>query len=169
MLAKEAKPLAHRDAALQKKAADLIDHSCPITDQARSYAVQRLQIQLIVGLHRNAACRRPLHGFRDRVGVSEIVLVALTERPGISRRHLLHLVTERYQLASHIMRRHAGLDANQAPRHVRKPCCDPAARELLAQNNRTLLIKANQMERLLTPYGQKIETVEKTVSCPFPA
>jgi hypothetical protein len=48
------------------------------------------------------------------------------------------------------VRRHAGLDANQAPRHVREPCCDPAARELLAQNDRTLLIQANQMERVLT-------------------
>src|SRR5215831_16967253 len=87
LLTEEAHPLAYRDAMLQKKAADLIDHSCPLANQARSYAVQRLQIQLIVGLHRDAACRRPLHGFRDRVGVSEIVLVALTERPGISRRH----------------------------------------------------------------------------------
>jgi hypothetical protein len=44
---------------------------------------------------------------------------------------------------------HAGLDANQALRHIHKPCCDPAARELLAQSDRTLLIQANQMERVL--------------------
>ena len=78
MQTEEAYPLAYRDATLQKKAADLIDHSCPLANQARSYAVQRLQIQLIVGLHRNAACRWPLHGFRDRVGVSEIVVRATT-------------------------------------------------------------------------------------------
>jgi hypothetical protein len=45
---------------------------------------------------------------------------------------------------------HAGRDANQALRHIHKPCCDPAARELLAQNDRTLLIQANQIERVLT-------------------
>ena len=66
-----------------------------IADQARSHAVQGLQIQLIVGLYRNATCRWPLHGFRDRVRIPEIVLVTLTERLGINRWHLLHVMTER--------------------------------------------------------------------------
>ena len=66
VLTQEAKPLAYRNAALQKKAANLIDHGGPLTDQARSHAVQGLQIQLIVGLYRNATCRWPLHSFRDR-------------------------------------------------------------------------------------------------------
>ncbi len=112
--------------------------------------MQRLQVQLIVGLHRNAACRWPLYGFRDRVGVSEVVLVALTKRLGISWRHLLYFVTERDQLSGNIMCCHSGLDANQAPRRVGKPCYDPAARDLLAQNDCTLLIQANQMQRVLT-------------------
>jgi hypothetical protein len=123
---------------LQKKAADLIDHSGPLADQARSHAVQGLQIQLIVGLYRNATCRWPLHGFRDRVRVSEIVLVTLPERPGIDRWHLLDVMTERDQFSSYAMRRHASLDTDQALRHIRKPCCNPAARELLAQNDRSL-------------------------------
>jgi hypothetical protein len=80
---------------LQEKAADLIDHSRSLADQARSHPVQCLKIELIVGLYWNAACRRPLHSFRDRVGVSEVVLVALPERFGISWRYLPHVMAER--------------------------------------------------------------------------
>jgi len=42
MLAEEAKPLTYRNAMLQKKAADLIDHSGSLADQARSHPVQCL-------------------------------------------------------------------------------------------------------------------------------
>ena len=43
LLPQKAKPLADRNAVLQKKAADLIDNSGPLADQARSHA-QCLQI-----------------------------------------------------------------------------------------------------------------------------
>jgi len=95
LLAEEAKPLTYRNAVLQKETADLIDHGCSLADQARSRPVQCLQIKLIVGLHRNAACGRPLNSFRDRVGISEVVLVALPERFGISGRYLLYVMAER--------------------------------------------------------------------------
>ena len=49
------------DAALQKKAANLIDHCGPLADQARPDPVQGLQIQLLVGLGGNKASCRPLH------------------------------------------------------------------------------------------------------------
>ena len=54
-----------------------------------------VQIKLIVGLHWNAACGRPLNSLRDRVRVSEVVLVALPERFGISGRYLLYVMAER--------------------------------------------------------------------------
>jgi hypothetical protein len=94
-LAEEAKPLSYRNAMLQEKAADLIDHCRSLADQARSHPVQCLQIEFIVSLHWNAACRRPLRSFRDRVGVSEVVLVALPERFGIGWRYLLDVMAER--------------------------------------------------------------------------
>ena len=81
--------MAYRNAVLQEKTADLIDHGRSLADQARSHPVQCLQIKLIVGLHRNAACGRSLNSFRDRVSISEVVLVALPERFGISGRYLL--------------------------------------------------------------------------------
>jgi hypothetical protein len=95
LLSQEANSLPYRKAVLQQKTAKLIDHSCPITDQARSHTMQRLQIQLTIGLYRNAACRGALYSFRDRVRISEVVLMPLTERLGIGRRHLFDLVTER--------------------------------------------------------------------------
>jgi hypothetical protein len=42
LLAEEAKPLSYRNAMLQEKAADLIDHSRSLADQARSHPAQRL-------------------------------------------------------------------------------------------------------------------------------
>ena len=94
-MAKEAKPLTYRNAMLEEKAADLIDHCRSLADQARSHPMQCLQIKLIFGLHWNAACGRPLNSFRDRVGISEVVLVALPERFGISGRYLLYVMAER--------------------------------------------------------------------------
>jgi hypothetical protein len=94
------------------RAADLIDHGRPLSDQARSHAVQRLQVQLIVSLYWNAACRWPLNSFRNCVCVPEVVLVTLTEWLGIVRRYLSHIVTEREQLAGNIVRRHTRLDTD---------------------------------------------------------
>ena len=63
------------DAALQKKAANLVDYRGPFADEARPYPVQRLQIQLLIGLGWNKACRRPLHRLGYAMGISEIILV----------------------------------------------------------------------------------------------
>ena len=84
---------------LQKETAKLIDHSCPIANQPRTHPMQRLQVELIICLDRNAARRRPLHSLRDRVGVSEVVLVALSKRLSISRRDLFDFVTKCNQFA----------------------------------------------------------------------
>ena len=68
--------------------------------------MQRLQVQLIVSLYWNAACRWPQHCFHNCVCVPEVVLVTLTEWLGIGRRHLSHIMTEREQLAGDVVRRH---------------------------------------------------------------
>ena len=41
---------ADDDAALQEKAAYLMDHCGPLADKARPHPVQRLQIELLIGL-----------------------------------------------------------------------------------------------------------------------
>ena len=150
---------------LQKKATNLVDHSCPIPDQTRPHAVQRLQVQLIVGLYRHATCRRALYSFRDRLGVSEVVLVALPKRPGISRRHLFDLVTERKQLPGHVVRGHAGFDPDQAWQHVHKSCGNAAAGHLFAQNDRALLIQANHVQRCSYQYRSQLRVQLRCLSC----
>jgi hypothetical protein len=87
--------LSHSNAVFQKEATKLVDHSRPIANQARTHAMQCLQIELIVRLDRHTAGRRALNGFRNRVGVSEVILVALSKRLGISWRDLFDLMTKR--------------------------------------------------------------------------
>ena len=74
--------------------------------------MQRLQVQLIVSLYWNAACRWPQYCFRNGVCVAEVVLVTLTEWLGIGRRYLSHIMPEREQLAGNLVRRHTGLDSD---------------------------------------------------------
>ena len=42
--------LSHGNAALEKKAADLIDHCRALTDYSAAHAMQRLQIELFAAL-----------------------------------------------------------------------------------------------------------------------
>ena len=78
--------------------------------------MQGLQIQLLVGLGWNKACRRPLHGLGHGMGISEIILVPLPKRLRIRGRDLLHIVAKHGKLASNVVRRHSriGLDPRGA-------------------------------------------------------
>src|SRR6516225_8199337 len=145
--------LPDRDAVLQEKATNLIGHSRPIADQARPHAMQRLQIQLLVGLYRNATRRRALDSFRDRLRIPEVVLVTLPERFGIAWRHLLDLVTKRDQLTRYVMRSHAGFDADEARWHIHKSCGNPGPRDPFAQYDRAFFIQTNYMQRVLAGIG----------------
>ena len=65
--------------------------------------MERLQVQLIVSLYRNAACRGALHSFRDRVGIPEVILVALPKRLRKSRRYLFDHVTDKSVMMSSLI------------------------------------------------------------------
>jgi hypothetical protein len=58
-------------------------------------------------------------------------------------------MAEPEQFASNKVRRHTSLDPNQAWRHVRKPGRNPAASNLLSQDDRSSPIQADQMQRVL--------------------
>jgi len=83
------------------------------------------------------------------VGVPKVVLVALSKRLGISRRHLLDLVAERNQLAGHVVSGHAGFDPDEASRHIHESCGNPTPRDFFAQDDGALLIQANHMQHVL--------------------
>ena len=72
----------------------------PLADKARPHPVQRLQIQLLIGLGWNKASRRSLHGLGHSMSISEVILVPLSKRLRICRRNLLHIVANRRKLTS---------------------------------------------------------------------
>jgi hypothetical protein len=114
----------------------------PLSFKARSHAVQCLQVQLIVGLYWNAACRWPQHCLRNRVCVPEVVLVTLTKWLGIGRRYLSHIMTEREQLAGNIV---ASIPIKQGDAFASRSG-NPATGKFLTQDNRSLLVQADQVK-----------------------
>jgi hypothetical protein len=147
LLAQKAGSLADCNAALQEEATDLIDHGRPLSDQARSHAVQRLQVQLFVSLYWNTACRWPQHCFRNCVCVPEFVVVKWL---GIGRRYLSHIVTEREQLTGKHCASPDPLRSRSSKAMHSLAACQSAAGKLLTQDNRSLLIQADQVECVLT-------------------
>ena len=120
-MAKETRSLPDDDAALQEKAAYLIDHCGPLADKARPHPVQRLQIELLIAFGRNKARRRSLHGLGHSECISEVILVPLPKRLRICRRNLLHIMAKRRKLPSNVVCRHPRFDANEARWEVCKP------------------------------------------------
>ena len=55
-------------------------------------------------------------------------------------------MAERFELAADLMRSRAGLEADQAARHIRQPTFELAARELDPEDDRAALIEADQVE-----------------------
>jgi hypothetical protein len=79
------------------------------------------------GLDSDEVHRRPLHRFRDRLGIAVVVLVALEERLDVLRRDQADVVSERLNLAGDVMRATAGFKPDKAAWKVGEP-----ARELAA-------------------------------------
>ena len=72
-------------------------------------------------LDRDKAHRRPAHRLADRRRVRGIVLVSAYVGLGIGRRDQAHVVADPGQLAHPVMRRGAGLHADQAGRQLGEP------------------------------------------------
>src|SRR5215469_18195010 len=102
-MAKQPQSLPDNDAALQEKTANLIDHCGPFADKARPHPVQRLQIELLIGLGWNKARRRSLHGLSHSISISKVILVSLPKWLRIGRRNLLHIVAKRRKLPSNVV------------------------------------------------------------------
>jgi hypothetical protein len=75
------------------------------------------------------------HCLGYRLGVAEVVLVALAERLHELRRDQLHIVAQGQQLTAAMMSANTGLHADQASWHVGQPSLNLPTGELLAQDN----------------------------------
>jgi hypothetical protein len=96
--------LSHGNAALNQKAADLVDDGGALADKPRADAVQREEIALLGRLDRDKVHGRPLHRFSDRLGIAIVVLVALEERLYVLGWDQAHVVPECVDLARNVMR-----------------------------------------------------------------
>jgi len=104
---------------------------------------------MVDGLGRDELHRRALHGFGNRFGIIEVVLLSLRIGANVSRRHQPGIVAKPLEPAAEMVRADAGFHANQTSRHIREPCFHLAARPLLPQHNCTALIETNDVERVL--------------------
>ena len=78
---------AYGDPAFQHEGANLVDDAGALRDQPLAHPMQRLQVQLLRGLGRHELHRRTLHGFGNRFGIIEVVLLSPAIGANIFSRH----------------------------------------------------------------------------------
>src|SRR5260221_11508189 len=83
------------------------------------------------------------------LGIAEIILLPLRVGANILRWHQPGIVAQCPKFATEMMRADAGLHTDQARRYVGKAGLDLASRPLLPQHDGTVLILANDVERVL--------------------
>jgi hypothetical protein len=111
--------------------------------------VQGLKIELLGRLYRHKPHRWPLHGLRNRLGIPQIVLIALQERLYILGRHQPGVMAKGDQLSAQMMSANAGLHADEAGWHIGQSVLKLAARELRFEDDGSALVEANQVENSL--------------------
>lgn len=80
--------------------------------QAVAHPVERLQVDLLRRPHLHEAHGWPRYGLRDRLGVDQVVLVALHVRLHELRRHDAHRMAHRLKLARQPLRARARFHAD---------------------------------------------------------
>ena len=106
------------DAELRKVSPDSIDHRGLLADEQMTAAMQRQATLLLWRLGRDEPHVGPGDRFADRLSIHSIILMALDVGFHIGRRHQADGVAEDLEFARPMMRRGAGLDANQAWREL---------------------------------------------------
>jgi hypothetical protein len=145
----EADTLAHGDPAFQHEGANLVDDAGALRHQPLAHPMQRLQVQLLRGLGRHELHRRALHGFGNRFGIIEVVLLSLAIGADIFGRHQPGIVTKRREFAAQVMCADAGLHADPTRRQIGEPRFHLATRPLLPQHDGAARIVAHDVERVL--------------------
>jgi hypothetical protein len=119
--------------------------------QPVTYAVQGLQVELIVALDGYEAHVVSRHRFGDRLGIDEIVLVGSYERLHELCRDQPHILALIAQACADKMRTCTSFDAHQRLGQVRRVGQPLFAGELLPDNNFAALVQCHQMKRRLAP------------------
>src|SRR5246127_5530963 len=149
----------HRDSTLQQQTTDLVYHRSTSHDPALAHPVQRLHIQLLVGLDRHKPHRGTAHRFGDRFGINEVVLVGLHERLHVLCRHQAHLMPLFAQSPAKEMGPSASFHPNQANLHVRSETKKLRTRKLLPHDHFSELAQTNKMKHCLAKIDTNAEQV----------
>ena len=93
--------------------ANLIDDAGPSSHEPVAHSVQRLQIELILGLDGHETHVLPLHRLGNRFCIAVVILVGFNERSHKLRRNQAYLVPLFAQRSPQKVRAHAGFHADQ--------------------------------------------------------
>src|SRR6202035_337709 len=104
------------DPELGKMGPDCIDHRGLLTDEQMTGAVEHQATLLLGGLGWHEPHVGPGDRLANGLRISRVILLPLDVRLHIGRRYQPHLVAQRLQLARPMVRRGAGLNADQARR-----------------------------------------------------
>src|ERR1700683_5571585 len=126
--AQRPKSLAHRDAALEQKGADLVDHAGALANQSFTYSMKPLKIELFNRFDGDKLHSRTQHRLGNRFRITEVVLLPFRIRPDIPGRHQPRIVAKRLELPTQVMCPDARLHADETRCHVGEPSLDLAAR-----------------------------------------
>ena len=142
---------ADGDAALQQQSANLVDHRGAPTHPPFAHSVQRLQVELIVGLDGHKAHRGTGYSLGTRFRIDVVVLVRLHVWLHILCRHQAHIVPLFPQSTAQKMRPSAGLHADQALAQVRGKAKQLSPRAFLDNHNFTPCVHACKVKDSLSP------------------
>src|SRR6516162_4967933 len=137
---------AKGDATLEQQSANLVDHCGTAHHPPFAHSVQRLKVELVVGLDRHEAYTRTCDGFGNRFSIDVVVLVGLHIRLHVLGRHQPHVMSLFAQGTAQEMRSTASLHADQALAKVRCETKQLSPRALLANHNFTAYVDSNKVK-----------------------
>src|SRR5215471_13237842 len=126
-----------------------VDQGRPLADQPLTHPVQRLDILLVDLLDGHKAHRRPRHRFRDRLGVTHIILVRLDKGLDELGCQELDCVAMLAEAPSPVMRPAAGFQADEYWRQLRYKGHQVMPRQALAQDDLAPLIHSHRVKHAL--------------------
>jgi hypothetical protein len=150
LLIQMASALGHGQPRFQKKTANLFHYRRASHHPTLAYAMQRLQIQLFLGLDRHKTHSRSLHRSRNGFGIQGVTLVRLHGGLHLLRRDQPHFMTWFAQRLPQKVRSTTGLHANQLQLQIRAEGQQWGARTSLADHRPARCIQSNQMKDPLT-------------------
>jgi hypothetical protein len=137
------------DAALQQHSANLVDHRGAAHNPPLAHPMQRLQVELVIGLDRHKAHRGTGYCLGTRFSIDVVVLVRLHVRLHILRRHQAYIMPLFPQSAAEKMRSSASLHADQTPAKVRGKAQQLSPRALLPNQNFATCVDAYKVKHCL--------------------